>query len=66
MPRRGKQQDRLNRSHLLGGVLVEIFYAPLNQLVPQRSFTSTAPLEDYTLSGGIEIRAGWRTDTRAE
>jgi hypothetical protein len=28
MPRRGKQQDRLNRSHLLGGVLVEIFYAP--------------------------------------
>ena len=46
---RWEEEDAVNLYHLPGGVFVEVFYDTLaNAIVRVRSFTSAAPLEDYT------------------
>jgi hypothetical protein len=51
LARRWEEEDGINLYHLPGGVFVEIhFDTHVNQIVQVRSFTSAAPLENYTLS----------------
>jgi hypothetical protein len=48
---RWEEKDHISLYHLPGGVFVEIHYdTHLYQVVHLRSFTSAAPLENYTLS----------------
>jgi hypothetical protein len=48
---RWEEEDGINLYHLPGGVFVEIYFdTHVNQIVQLRSFTSAAPLENYTLS----------------
>jgi hypothetical protein len=51
LARRWEEEDGINLYHLPGGVFVEIYFdTHINQIVRLRSFTSAAPLENYTLS----------------
>jgi hypothetical protein len=51
LARRWEEEDGINLYHLPGGVFVEIYFdTHVNQIVQLRSFTSAAPLENYTLS----------------
>jgi hypothetical protein len=51
LARRWEEEDGINLYHLPGDFFVEIFYdTHVNQIVQLRSFTSAAPLENYTLS----------------
>jgi hypothetical protein len=46
-----KEEDGINLYHLPSGFFVEIYYdTHVNQIMQLRSFTSAAPLENYTLS----------------
>jgi hypothetical protein len=49
LARRWEEEDGINLYHLPGGVFVEIYFdTHVNQIVQLRSFTSAAPLENYT------------------
>jgi hypothetical protein len=51
LARRWEAEDGINLYLLPGGVFVEIYYdTHVNQIVQIRSFTSAAPLENYTPS----------------
>jgi hypothetical protein len=51
LARRWEEEDCISLYHLPGGLFVEIHYdTHVKQIVQLRSFTSAAPLENYTLS----------------
>jgi hypothetical protein len=58
LARRWEEEDGINLYHLPGDFFVEVYYdTHVNQIVQLRSFTSAAPLENYTLS--IELPGDW-------
>jgi hypothetical protein len=57
LARRWEEEDGINLYYLPGDFFVEVYYdTHVNQIVHLRSFTSAAPLENYTLS--IELPEG--------
>jgi hypothetical protein len=51
LARRWEEEDGINLYHLPSEVFVEVYFnTHINQTVRLRSFTSTTPLEDYTVS----------------
>jgi hypothetical protein len=57
LARRWEEEDGINLYHLPGDFFVEVYYdTHVNQIVQLRSFTSAAPLENYTLN--IELPEG--------